>query len=103
MSWVIYYDGRQIDSDLHRPWDAPAFGVQAILHDDQENGPQILSGRDWYWWARGQWWAGDLHGYLDQAMHLSARWPKQGRTVHDAEHEAALARAIADRRRWADG
>lgn len=100
MKWRFYYTE---DNTVDDAFDAPPFGLLCILHRDIELGWVILHSSNWYWYAQDQWWGGDLHGMLDQMMHLGATWPKQGRTVHNTEYNDTLLRALADKERLTNG
>lgn len=71
LTWRIYYDDRSIfDSSMGEPDDAPAFGVQCIVEQDNAVGRTILTGFDWYYFhpESKKWWGSDIHGLLDKLL-----------------------------------
>ena len=106
MTWCLYYADGVTFSDVDgAPGEAPPFGVLCLLYRDADvaGGWAILHRVNWYWWQGDKWWGGDRDGYIDQAMHLGAMWPKLGRTVDNAVYQRAFDRAIADRAGWLNG
>ncbi len=76
MRWCILYGDETTWSDVDSgPQHAPATDVQVIAVDHPVHGRQIVHGHDFYWWADGQWYGGDLAGLLDYHMHHDG-WSK---------------------------
>ena len=58
------------DSSMGEPNDAPAFGIQSVVEQDDTVGRTILTGFDWYYYhvESGKWWGSDIHGLLDKLL-----------------------------------
>ena len=100
--WRVYLaSGAIVDAHQTGVRNVPTFGVLVISQPDMDvpGGWSLLHSRDWYWWRPDLkiWCGGDLHGWLDQAMHCGAMWPKQGRTVQNKMWQEVMERATAER------
>ena len=98
LRWRIYYgDGSTFDSSLGKPDDAPAFGVQTVVEQDDSVGRTILAGFDWYYYhvESGKWWGSDIHGLLDKLLfRIEVVAISQGR--NSADFDEILQRSIDD-------
>lgn len=107
IDWRIYYDdGTNFDSSMGTIEDAPALGVILIWqrnNDDEHHPTERVVGLDWYWWRPdlNRWLGGDIHGYLDQAMHLRAIGLKMGRNMRNKHYFDLLETVNRDPDFWA--
>lgn len=98
--WMVYYDDRPpIMSGAVSPEDIPSDGIQWILYQHPEYGPQLLWGAEYYLWIEDRW-----HGlYLnDLERHLRKLVPalKYGRTTGDAAQAEAYMLGISEQQSW---
>ena len=100
--WKIFYGDGSTYSNLDgSPYDAPSDNVQAIVIRDPTIGRGIVAKCDLYWWVESeQQWFGLMdklgYGLFD---YLRQPGPKKvifGRTVSNADYDAAIKAAIAD-------
>jgi hypothetical protein len=76
MGWAILYeDGSWFTDRDGAYWQAPRYGVQAVLRDDAEVGVRLLSSLDGWWvWKFGSWVETDERGA--DAYRLNHRHPE---------------------------
>jgi hypothetical protein len=99
--WRIYYDdGSTFDNTMGEPEQAPAYGVQIINRNHDENGAMLVHHWDFYYWKEGKgWFGGDIFGLLDQLLHDNEnkiRAVKQGRTLIPDDFKSILNKAHND-------
>jgi len=77
MDWkILYEDGLWFTSDDGAYWQAPRYGVQAILQEDKEVGVRLLSSIEGWWiWKFGSWVETDERGA--DAYRLNHLHPEQ--------------------------
>ena len=78
----IYYDGSQTyDGD---PYNAPAWGVLAIVEKDPDNGRRLITTKDYFVWLGDRWMSVDYIGMLDYLGQPGKKKVVFGRMVDDA-------------------
>lgn len=96
-TWKVWYGDGTVHSDDDGPPDqTPALGVQVVAQADEKTGRLLLSGRDYYWWQDGRWWAGDLFGAWDYLARPGWKRLLFGRMIDDDRWNAVLGMALAD-------
>jgi hypothetical protein len=98
-AWRIWYtDGSSFSSEDGEPSAAPCLAVICIAQPSYNPAAEreLVHEFDWYWWRpdEQQWYGGDVHGFLDQAMRLGAVWPKQGCSLRTDKYQAILSAAV---------
>lgn len=94
MNWKIYYSETETYSG--DPYNAPAFGVQVIVHKNQENGKYLVINHDYYWLLDDRWEGGDIVGLID---YLAQPGPKKvvfGRIISNEEFRKIYTVALMD-------
>jgi hypothetical protein len=74
----------------------PGWGVQAIVHDDPDNGWAMSTGGDYYIRREDRWTAVDLAGMLDHVVN-ELGVVLVGRTISNVEYRRIYQEAKADR------
>ena len=104
VDWRIYYsDGTTFDNTQGNSIDSPVFGIQCIVMADPEpkdsshhTGRLNIRSGDWYWWDSTRWWAGDLFGLLDAAIHGRCLIARQGQMMSATAYNEIYKRAEND-------
>ena len=89
---IYYADGSTFDAD---PFDAPFFGVLAIVERDPDHGRRVISNGDYYVWE-GRWRNVDFIGMVDYLQMPGAKKVIAGRLVHNDEWNEIFRRARND-------
>lgn len=101
MRWAVFYaDGAVYDSMDGSHEGAPSVGVVAVVQHLDGGRVEVLHQADLYWWRDGMWWAGDIHGLVDQSARFGASWVKQGQTVRAEEYSEIVGAAINLKAEW---
>lgn len=94
---IFYDDDSTYTGD---PFNAPAFGVLAIVELDKDHGRRIIQNADYYCWDdRGEgfcWWESDFVGLIDYLSRPGARKVIIGRLVSNSLHQKVFDRAYSD-------
>jgi hypothetical protein len=93
--WKVFYGDGSTCDECERP---PARGVQVIVQDHPRVGVELVSSADYYVKEDGHWRGVDIFGLFDYLIESGI--VLFGRTVTQAEYNAAMAAAMEHKAGW---
>jgi hypothetical protein len=93
--WKIYYSDGTTYTGV--PENAPAFGVQVIVHQDKEHGKYLVHNYDYYWYLNNRWEGGDIVGLIDYLAFHRPSIVCFGRIISNEEFQEIYSTALMDK------
>lgn len=95
--WRIYYgDYSTFDNLMGEPADAPSTGVICIVQKHPDYGFIVSAFKDFYWWAKNEWWGSDQAGFWQHMFEPGAKIVKFGVSVPSPVFQEIMKMATKD-------